>query len=417
MLLKTSLNKFVFATCVASLLASCDKKNDLPEPEAKGNFQYVIVATPEGSTSEGADYLLQAGSLTEGSITTVGAGLEQDGFRYFAFHKNRAFSFLYGQGNPGAVTTYGLNEKGILQYLSNLQTETVQVFGTFGDELILIKCPRQGDANAGIYRVDAVNPQILSTSYIDVVQLAGNGERAHFSGVFQVDDKIYAPYFCIKGVAGQVFHSDYTDSTWVAVFSYPDMKLEKVIKDNRTSYIGFYFALRGLTQIDNGDVYAFSTATTGDAASGVVPSTKPSAAVRINKGTSEFDKSYFFNIQEKSGGYHLDRAFYLSGTKFLLTMHPDKTSTPIYGSNSLRFAVVDVEAMSFAWVTGLPEPDRLVHVSRLPCVADDGSSIAFGITVADEYPHVYTIDVASAKATKGLEVISGCITSIGKLTF
>ncbi|MDR2681404.1 MAG: DUF4374 domain-containing protein [Tannerella sp.] len=416
-MLNLSIKKLVFATCVASLFASCDKKNDAPEPETEGNFQYVIVATPEGSTSEGADYLLQTGSLTEGSITTVGAGLEQDGYRYFVFHKNKAFSLLYGQGNPGAVTTYALDENGVLKYFSNLQTETVQVFGTYGDELILMKCPRQGDANAGIYRVDAVNPQILSTSYVDVVQLAGNGERAHFSGVFQVDNKIYAPYFCVKGVAGQVFHSDYTDSTWVAVFSYPDMNLEKVIKDDRTSYIGYYFAQRGLTQVEDGDVYAFSTATTGDAASGVVASTKPSAAVRIKKGTSEFDRNYFFNIQEKSGGYHLDRAFYLSGTKFLLTMYPDKTVAPIYGSNTLKFAIVDVVAQSFTWVTGMPEPEQLVHVSRLPYVEEDGTSVAFGITVADEYPHVYTIDVATAKATKGLEVISGCITSIGKLTF
>ncbi|MDR2470308.1 MAG: DUF4374 domain-containing protein [Tannerella sp.] len=414
---KLNAKKLVVATLFASLFASCDKKNDPVEPTVEGNFQYVVVATPEGSTSEGADYLLQTGSLTEGSITTIGAGLEQDGYRYFVFHKNKAFSLLYGQGNPGAVTTYGLDNNGVLKYLSNLQTETVQVFGTYGDELILVKCPRQGDANAGIYRIDAVNPQILSTSYIDVVQLAGNGERAHFTGVFQVDNKIYAPYMCIKGVAGQTFHTDFTDSLWIAVFSYPDMKLEKVIKDDRTSYVGFYFAQRGVTQIEDGDVYAFSTATTGDAASGVKPSTKPSAAIRIKKGATEFDRNYFFNIQEKSGGYHLDRAFYLSGSKFLLTMYPDKTSTPIYGTNTLKFAITDVVAQSFTWVTGLPEPDNLIHVSRLPYIAEDGKTIAFGITAKDEYPHVYTIDVASAKATKGMEVISGCITSIGKLTF
>ena len=418
MVKKRSFTKFVSAASAALLFASCDKKNDAPEPEPEGSFQYVIVATPEGSTSEGADYLLQTGSLTEGSITTVGAGLEQDGYRYFVFHKNKAFSLLYGQGNPGAVTSYALNESGVLEQFSNMQTETVQVFGTFNDELILIKCPRSGDANAGIYRVDAVNPQLLSTNYVDVVQLAGNGERAHFSGVFQVGDEIYAPYFCIKGVSGQVFHSDYTDSTWVAVFSYPDMTLKRVIKDSRTSYIGYYFAQRGLAQVENGDVYAFSTATTGgEEASGVAPSSKPSAAIRIKKGATGFDQSYFFNIQEKSGGYHLDRAFYLSGARFLLTLYPDPAFTPIYGAQNLLFAIVDVATQSFTWVDGLPEPDRLVHVSRLPWIADDGSGIAFGITVADEYPHVYTIDVATAKATKGLEVISGCITSIGKLTY
>ncbi|KAA6330989.1 hypothetical protein EZS27_020363 [termite gut metagenome] len=415
-MLKLSIKQSLFAVLFVPFFASCDKDNDVPQPEVAGNFQYIVVATPEGSASEASDYLLQTGSLTEGSITTVGAGIEQDGYRTFVFHKNKAFSLLYGQGNPGAVTTYALDENGVLARYSNLQTETVQVFGTYNDELILIKTPRQGDANAGIYRIDAVNPQILATGYTDVVQLAGNGERAHFTGAFQVGDKIYAPYMCIKGVAGQVFHTDFTDSTWIAVYSYPDLKLEKVIKDNRTSYLGYYYAQNGMAQIENGDVYAFSTATLGDISQGITPSTKPSAAIRIKKGTSEFDQSYFFNIQEKSGGYHLERAFYLSGTKFLLTIHPDKTTTGS-GASKVKFAIVDVVAQSFTWVTGLPEPEALVDVSRLPYISDDGQVIAFGITVAGEYPHVYTIDVAAAKATKGLEVVSGSITSIGKLTF
>jgi hypothetical protein len=413
-MLKSSIKKLVFATCVASLFASCDKKDGAPEPEAEGSFQYVVVATPEGALGEGADYLLQTGSLTEGSITTVGAGLEQDGYRYYAFHKNRVFSFLYGQGNPGAVTTYALDENGILTFQSNLQTETVQVFGTYNDELILIKCPRSSSSpNAGIYRVDAVNPQIVGAAYVDVAQLTGNGEMAHFTGVFQVDNKLYAPYMCIKNSS---FHTDFADSTWIAVFSWPDMTPERVIRDGRTSHIGHYFALRGVTQVENGDVYTFSAARTGHAENGIASSTKPSAALRIKKGADEFDRSYFFNIQEASGGYHLHRAFHLSGTKFLLTIHSNREVIPLYDTEDLKFAIVDVEAKSFTWVTGMPEPEQLVHVSRLPYVAEDGTGIAFGITVADEYPHVYTIDVATARATKGLEVVSGSITSIGKLT-
>ena len=412
------IRSFILFTLFIPLFSiSCDDDNNTPEPDPAptDHFQYVIVATPEGSTGEGADYLLQSSTLTSGSITTIGSGIEQDGYRYFVFHMNKAFSLLYGQGNPGAVTTYSLNESGKLSRFSELQTETVQVWGTYHDELILIKCPRSGDANAGIYRVDAVNPRILDTRYIDVVKLAGNGERAHFTGAYQVGDKIYAPYQCIKGVTGQVFHSDYSDSTWVAVFSYPDMTLEKVIRDNRTGYIGYYASQRGLDQIENGDVYAFSTATLGDV--GVVPSTKPSAAIRIKKGETEFDQSYFFNIQEKSGGYHIERSFYLGGTRYLITMYPDKETTPLYGSSQVRFAVIDVVAETFAWVTGLPEPDELLHVSRLPYISDDGKTISFGITTASDYPHVYTIDVATAVATKGIEVVSGSITSIGKLTF
>src|SRR5690606_30052378 len=71
--------------------------------------KYIITSSP--IASEGvADYLLTVDDLTTGSVSTVGNGIEQDGtYRYYVTNNNRFFSLLYGQGNPGAVTTYELN--------------------------------------------------------------------------------------------------------------------------------------------------------------------------------------------------------------------------------------------------------------------------------------------------------------------
>lgn len=399
--------------CAFGLFAITSCSDDDDNKEIKTNAPYIIVATPDGSMGEGADYILQSESLSEGSITTKGAGIEQDGYRYYAFNNNKVFSLLYGQGNPGDVTVYNLNSAGTLQHVATVNTPTVQVFGKYDKELILIKTPRSGDENAEILRINTDDPQIISRGYVNVVELAGNGERAHFTGVFQVGNKLYAPYYCIKGVTGQVFHSDYSDSTWVAVLSYPDLKLEKVIKDNRTSYIGYYFAQCGLQQVENGDVYAFSSTTLGG--DGVVPSTKPSGAIRIKKDETEFDQSYFFNIQEKSGGYHLYNAHYLGSNKFFLRMYAEKNSTT--EADACRFAIVDVVNQSFTWVTGMPEPEQLAHVGRLPYISEDGKSISMGITTKQDKPHVYTVDVATAKATKGLKVEAGSITALGKLAY
>lgn len=391
-------------------LSSCDDEND---KEVKTAAPYIIVATPDGSLGEGADYVLQSESLNEGTITTKGAGIEQDGYRYYIFNNNKVFSLLYGQGNPGDVTVYNLNPEGTLQHVATVNTPSVQVYGKYNKELILIKTPRSGDTNAEIIRINTDDPKIADTKHIDVVELAGNGERAHFSGVFQVDDKVYAPYYCIKGITGEVFHSNYSDSMWVAVFSYPDMKLEKVIKDNRTSHIGYYGAQSGLQQVASGDVYAFSTATLGG--DGVVPSTKPSAALRIKKGESEFDEDYFFNVQEKSGGHHLFSAHYVSDNKFVLRMYPVANSTTF--TNGLKFAIVDVVTQSFTWVTGMPEPVQIDLISRLPYVSEDGKSVSWGVTTKQEHPHIYTIDVATATAKKGLKVEAGSITALGKLAY
>lgn len=394
------------------LFTSCDDNNDLPDqPVLDEEGQYIVVATPDGQLFEGADYVLQTDYLDQGSITIKGAGIEQEGYRYYAFNNNKVFSLLYGQGNPGDVTVYDLNSVGKLQHVATVNTPTVQVFGKYDKDLILIKSPRSGDENATLLRVTTDDPQIATTEYVNVVQLAGNGERAHFTGVFKVGNEVYAPYYCIKGVTNAIFHSDYSDSTWVAVFSYPDLKLQRVIKDNRTSYIGYYFAQSGLEEVENGDVYAFSTATLGG--DGVVASTKPSAAIRIKKGATGFDQTYFFNIQEKSGGHHLYNARYLGNNKFFLTMYSEKSVT----TGTYSFAIVNVVDQSFTWVTGMPKPEEIAAIGRLPYVSEDGKTIAWGITTKTENPHIYIVDVATATAKKGLEVQAGGITAVGRLTY
>lgn len=394
------------------LFTSCDDNNDLPDqPVLDEEGQYIVVATPDGQLFEGADYVLQTDYLDQGSITIKGAGIEQEGYRYYAFNNNKVFSLLYGQGNPGDVTVYDLNSVGKLQHVATVNTPTVQVFGKYDKDLILIKSPRSGDENATLLRVTTDDPQIATTEYVNVVQLAGNGERAHFTGVFKVGNEVYAPYYCIKGVTNAIFHSDYSDSTWVAVFSYPDLKLQRVIKDNRTSYIGYYFAQSGLEEVENGDVYAFSTATLGG--DGVVASTKPSAAIRIKKGATGFDQTYFFNIQEKSGGHHLYNARYLGNNKFFLTMYSEKNVT----TGTYSFAIVNVVDQSFTWVTGMPKPEEIAAIGRLPYVSEDGKTIAWGITTKTENPHIYIVDVATATAKKGLEVQAGGITAVGRLTY
>lgn len=394
-------------------IATVSCKKDKKEGESGGSnktTKYIITSTPIASTGV-ADYLLTADNLTEGSITTLGNGKEQDGtYRYYVTHKNRFFSLLYGQGNPGAVTTYNLSGKGELTKVSDFQTETVQVFNTVQDDILLIKVPRSGNESASMYRINADQSQIVGEAQVNIVQLAGNGERAHFTWATQVGNKVYAPYMSIKGVAPDVFGTSFPDSSWVAVFSYPDLKLEKVIRDNRTGSIGAYFN-NGLTQIENGDAYAFSPAAA--TLSGKVTTTKPSAIIRIKNGTTEFDQGYFFNVQEKSGGHHIYRASYAGNGKFLLEMYGDANAV----TGVTKLAVADINTQSFTWVTGAPSDVALGSTSRNCFPTDDKKAIYIGMNSTAEGNYVYTVDVTTAKATRGLKVEGGKITSINKLTY
>ncbi|KIO77403.1 hypothetical protein TH53_09610 [Pedobacter lusitanus] len=407
-------NTLLLTLGMISLLAACDPPLDFSEvndteTELTGATKYIITATPIGTTGI-ADYLLTADNLNEGMVTTYRNGIEQDGsYRYYISHKNRFFSLLYGQGNPGAVTSYRLDQTGKLIKLANFQSETVQVNAAVKDDILLIKVPRSGNESAGMYRVDARKYQIVGQQQVNIVKLAGNGERAHFNGATQIGDKVFLPYMSIKGAAPDVFGTAYPDSSWVAVFSYPELKLEKIIRDNRTSFIGAYFN-NGLVELENGDAYAFSGAS---ATSNSKPISKnPSAIIRINKGTTEFDKSYFFNIEKESGGYHISNQTYIGKGIFILHLYtnPNTTTGPVG-----KFAVADVINQRFKWVTGIPAD--ITKTTTTNYSPKDGIKGYIGITTASEGSYVYVFDASLAVARRGLKVEGGTITAIQALNY
>ena len=403
----------IFSALVALTAFSCSSDSDKSGNETgggtdTGKTKYIITATTGAAGI--ADYLLTTDDISTGSITTTGNGLEQDGsYRYYITNQNKFFSLLYGQGNPGAVTTYGLSTEGKLVKTSNFQAETVQVFAAVDKDILTIKVPRSGDASiASMYKIDAEKSLITGEAQQDTKKLAKNGERAFYTWATQVGDKVYMPYMSIKGDGVDNFGTKYPDSTWVAVYNYPELKLEKVIKDNRTSYLGAYFT-NGLIQDENGDAYGFSSAAATSNA--VVISTKPSAVVKIKKGTTEFDQSYFFNVQEKSGGYKISSTSYISKGKVLLLMFGN------VGTNkgAVKLAVADVYNQTFTWVTNAPAI-LTSATSRYNIVSEDGNSAVIGLNTP-EGNWIYTINGTTGVATKGMKVEGGDITAIAKLKY
>ena len=408
--MKTNFNYLLaFAAALTVGFSSCNPTDD-PEPDPgqpAAESRYIIASTPISSDGV-ADYLLTAESLTEGTVSTLGNGVEQDGtYRYYVTHKNKFFSMLYGQGNPGAVTTYELNAEGELEKLSDFQSETVQAFGAMDDDIVMVKISRsETNPFASWYRMDADQLQIVDEGTWNQEEIADNGERAFFSWVTQVGDKLFAPYFSIKACCNDTFGTNYPDSAWIAVFDYPSMELNTVIKDDRTSFLGRYF-LSGLEVDEQGDAYGFS----GSVASsnGQMTSTLPSAITRINKGTLAFDESYYFNVQELADDYYITANTYAGNGKFIVTMNKEKGAYTVGN----RFGVADVYNKTFTWVTGTPAEASIVNVTINNYSAKDGLAY-IGITT-EEGSWVYEFNANSATAKEGLKVEGGRITAISHL--
>lgn len=399
--MKTNIKKLLITGIVLSAFTSC-KKDDVGPPNP-GN--YIVAVSPVASTGV-ADYLLTAASLDEGSVTTKGHGVEQDGtYRYYMTANNKFFSMLYGQGNPGAVTTYDI-KNGTLNKVSDFQSETVQAFAPVNNDILLMKISRSiTNKLSNFYIVNTNSLLITGEGTINNQIPSSNGELAHFTWIRQFGDKVFAPYMSIKGCCGDSFGTAYPDSSWIAVYSYPKMELEKVIKDNRTSYIGAYF-LDGTAVDEKGDLYAFSSAAATTA--GKVTSKKPSAIVRINKGTTKYDFSYYLNFEELSGGYKIGNWLYVGKGNFVVSMNA------MNAADKYNFAVVNVYDKSFKKVSGLPSGNEINSVTSTNYTKKDGIGYV-GVTLKTGISYVYKIDATTASATQGLRVDGGTITAIAKL--
>ena len=165
------------------------------------------------------------------------------------------------------------------------------------------------------------------------------------------------------------------DSAAVAICDY-SLNIKKMIYDDRIgTSVGAMRSVR-YTQSgadNNGNIYVFSGSSATDSKVG---------ALRIKKGEAEFDKNYQFNIFAASDGYRFRKAFHISGSKFLLEFYLDKNKFGNMDASG-KMAVVDMDAKTLTWVTGLP----------------DASTVSFGW--GDGYADAYYLPVAAPTSMSG----------------
>jgi hypothetical protein len=404
--MKTNITKAFIALAFAAVFASCSKNDSEAVANDPGN--YILAVTPVASTGV-ADYLLTASDLDKGTVSILGNGIEQDGtYRYYVTANNKFFSMLYGQGNPGAVTTYNITN-GKLTKLSNFASETVQAFAPVNDDILMLKIPRAiTNPLANFYRVNTTSMLIAGEGTINTQTILNNGETAFFSWIKQVGTKVYAPFFSIKACCSAGFGTAFPDEAWIAVYSYPGMQLEKVIKDSRTSFIGRYFT-DGLAVVENGDTYAFSSSVATSNGT-ILNSTKPSAITRLKSGVTEFDQTYYFDFEAASAGHVITNWTYVGANNFVAQVTPKAEKGPYVDGKIL--AIVNVVDKSFRLVSGMPAAKDITSITDNNYSPKDGKTAYFGVNLTNGSSYVYKIDASTGAAAQGLKVEGGLLTAI-----
>ena len=120
---------------------------------------------------------------------------------------------------------------------------------------------------------------------------------------------------------------------------------------------------------------------------------------------SKTEKSYFFDIDAASNGGIFRRVWHITGNKFLLEFFNDATKATLRSMDVYKFAIVDVEAKTVNWVTGLPEPTKFSNIVSnpvAPCVYN--GKVYLPVNEQGTDPAIYIINPATNAATKGLVV-------------
>lgn len=368
-----------------------------------------------GASASKTNLLLEVDDLKQGSISVRGNGKAALGKNIYMFKDLRAYVFEYRKGDPSGMQSWMLNkdlrlQENTLVDLPNRE-EFITAFGRFmisttgGIEL------DNGKKGQAFNFINGVTGAIEFTSFVDVENIAEQGEYANFAGLEDIGNDRFVMAiepFKITANSDQDNTSAFRDRVWLAIFKLDMSKepenrvvLEDVIKDDRMSFAVARYRSSRVSTIgkgENGDIYVFSPSAMISQEKGAF-STKPSAVLKFDKNTMKFDSSYYFNLEAKSGGHKVYKVYAVGKDQFILNMfaNPDQ-SWNMAAANKL--ALFNAKTGEFKWIEGLDEPELIAEIGT-PYV--EGDDVFVPITAAAR-SYVYLLNRSTATFTKGLEI-------------
>ncbi len=397
------------------LLFSCSPKDDdtgdvtvSPTTTSSG---YTMAFKSTGGAE--AEYIISKDDIMTGEISAEGTGIEQTGWRFFYPVGKTLFASGYSTDNQCAA--FSDNGSGVIEKKGEFIFENaLEMFGKSDDEqtLLAMEIPRAGFANRRLHFVDVNSSFVTKIVGTRIFESTSESLVAWPTALEVRGDKLYIPFQILDSEGN--FSTPRADSAYIAVYSYPNVGAtpEKIIKDARTSNIGVNGATTGLIETESGDLYSFSC---GAEMAGFYPkSTKPSGILRIKSGETDFDNSYFFDIEAATSGGKLFWFDYVGGNKAIARILTDDTAGPwaAYGRDvfNQKLVIIDLEAKTITDVANVP-----LHAKRYssPVLVEDGK-VYVSIETADD-AFVYQVDIDAATAVKGAEIKGKTIKGFYKL--
>ncbi len=275
----------VGAALILNTACSSNKNEERPIEEG----QHFTVAT----WLEGPQYLGSTKSLTEGTLSFLGKGFEAVGSRYiqhggYIYMMNlteKKFN-QYALSKDGQITLKGsiLTDGVVPNYFQSLNIvddNTLLVLGSVDDN----------KGTAGWARIEIPSFKVLAKGELKVPYNAADPGQGFYVGRGYVDNG--------KFILGGYFYNSQTKAyaptgVTALVYDYPAMNNMQVIQSNATKAgIGYDYLSSVDTDKDGNHYFVASAGKFWTGLGG------KSGIVRIKKGESKFDESYFFDVSSQ----------------------------------------------------------------------------------------------------------------------
>jgi uncharacterized protein DUF4374 len=388
-----------------------DKKDD----KKTGTGDYVIGITSQ--SEEGADYLMTASSIASDTLSPLGRGIEQTGWRYLGFTNNIFYSAGYFTDNNFIAYTKNAEQKLVEKGRFTFQTTLDQFGEVSATELLAMEIPRKGFNDRVFHRINLENVSIAQKVSTPIYENRADSLSAQPTSLVYRDGKVYVSFYQIH--ANGTFNTPNTDTAFVAIYSYPGLTLDKVIKDPRSGPFGMYGNSNGLIKTASNDLYGHACASracfTSDS------DVTHSKILRIKSGETEFDPGYEFDFEQATGSKltwfaHVGGELAIGRGQAVSALEAagDADTTIDWqglGGDYQKLYIIDLAGKTATEVSGVP-----AHSGQYgtPWLVEDGVVHMCIITAEPASANIYGIDIASKKGVKGAAIKGAEVKLIAK---
>lgn len=321
--MKNEFKNLLTITVIGSfLLSSCSKDDNPTTPDGESKIDYALL-TQSGSYPNNTSYIQGLENLDVSHIDNTNSTEFASGALLYSHSGAAIVSFV---AQPATMTSFTFDDQGKMVEGNSLRDPAGRNYASlcFIDEHDAYAATVGTGGEYNVIRFDPSTMQRKGDVDISLLKVA-DIPTMYIQQIVKRGDKLF------MGVYYEKDFNPAIDEAVVAIVDIATQKVEKVIRDPRTSRIFIGSNGGALSVMPNGDIYVMAYGTAA----------KPSGILRIKNNEYDFDPTYFMNLDELTGG--ICRNFFpYSETKAITARIEDPSDEWEINGPNFSYYIIDV---------------------------------------------------------------------------